>query len=85
MPSSCAPGSALERELSRGLLRGSEKLDRRKLEEGEVLVQQGDEGSDVYLLLDGVLKVEVDGEQVAGVPRSRRPPGGGNPRSGGNP
>jgi hypothetical protein len=60
-----AAESALERELSRGVLRGSEKLERRKLEEGEVLVQQGDEGSDVYLLLDGVLKVEVDGEQVA--------------------
>ena len=60
-----AAESALERELSRGVLRGSEKLERRKLEEGEVLVQQGDEGSDVYLLLDGVLEVEVDGEQVA--------------------
>ena len=60
-----AAESALERELSRGVLRGSEKLERRKLEAGEVLVQQGDEGSDVYLLLDGVLEVEVDGEQVA--------------------
>jgi hypothetical protein len=60
-----AAESALERELSRGVLRGSEKLERRKLDEGEVLVQQGEEGSDVYLLLDGVLEVEVDGERVA--------------------
>jgi cyclic nucleotide-binding protein len=60
-----AAESALERELSRGVLRGSEKLERRKLDEGEVLVAQGDEGSDVYLLLDGVLEVDVDGERVA--------------------
>jgi hypothetical protein len=60
-----AAESALERELSRGLLRGSEKLKREKLDEGEVLVEQGEEGTDVYLLLDGVLEVEVDGERVA--------------------
>jgi len=60
-----AAESALERELSRGVLRGTEKLERRKLGEGEVLVEQGDEGDDVYLLLDGVLAVEVDGEPVA--------------------
>ncbi|HZG36951.1 MAG TPA: cyclic nucleotide-binding domain-containing protein [Gaiellaceae bacterium] len=60
-----AAESALERELSRGVLGGSEKLERKKLAEGEVLVEQGDEGSDVYLLLDGVLEVEVDGERIA--------------------
>src|SRR5688500_11688466 len=48
-----AAESALERELSRGVLRGSEELKRRKLDEGEALVEQGDEGTDVYLLLDG--------------------------------
>jgi CRP-like cAMP-binding protein len=30
-----------------------------------MLVEQGSEGTDLYLLLDGVLGVEVDGEQVA--------------------
>jgi hypothetical protein len=60
-----AAESAFERELSRDVLAGSEKLERRKLREGDVLVEQGDEGSDVYLLLDGVLEVEVDGERVA--------------------
>jgi hypothetical protein len=60
-----AAESALERELSRTLLQGSEELKRRKLDEGEALVEQGDEGTDVYLLLDGVLAVEVDGEEVA--------------------
>jgi Cyclic nucleotide-binding domain len=60
-----AAESALERELSRAVLSGSEELKRRKLDEGEVLVEQGDEGTDVYLLLDGIVAVEVDGEQVA--------------------
>jgi CRP-like cAMP-binding protein len=31
------------------------------------LVVQGDEGKDMYLLLDGVLSVEVDGSPVAQV------------------
>jgi hypothetical protein len=60
-----AAESALERELSRTLLSGDAKLARRKLEEGETLVEQGAEGDDLYLLLDGVLGVEVDGEQIA--------------------
>src|SRR3954453_512477 len=60
-----AAESALERELSRDLLGGDESLERRKLDAGDVLVEQGDDGSDVYLLLDGVLGVEVDGESVA--------------------
>jgi hypothetical protein len=60
-----AAESALERELSRTLLSGDEKLDKRKLGEGAVLVTQGAEGDKLYLLLDGVLGVEVDGEQVA--------------------
>src|SRR3954447_25538841 len=37
----------------------------RKLAEGETLVEQGTEGTDLYLLLDGVLGVEVDGQSVA--------------------
>jgi Cyclic nucleotide-binding domain len=60
-----AAETALERELSRSLLTGDAKLPRRKLEEGETLVEQGAPGDDLYLLLDGVLGVEVDGEQIA--------------------
>lgn len=60
-----AAETALERELSRTLLTGDEKLTKRRLGEGAVLVTQGAEGNDLYLLLDGVLGVEVDGEQVA--------------------
>jgi hypothetical protein len=57
--------TAMERELSRILLSGDQKFDRRKLDEGETLVEQGAEGDDLYLLLDGVLGVEVDGEAIA--------------------
>ena len=60
-----AAESALERELSRALMSGDEKLTKRRLGEGAVLVTQGAEGDKLYLLLDGVLGVEVDGEQVA--------------------
>ena len=60
-----AAESALERELSRALMSGDEKLTKRKLGEGAVLVTQGAEGDKLYLLLDGVVAVEVDGEQVA--------------------
>jgi hypothetical protein len=60
-----AAESALERELSRTLLSGEVDFVRRRLDEGEVLVEQGVEGHDLYLLLDGVLGVEVNGEQVA--------------------
>jgi hypothetical protein len=56
--------SALERQLSRELMAGASPK-RRKLESGETLVQQGEAGNDLYLLLDGVLAVEVDGEEVA--------------------
>jgi len=60
-----AAETALERELSRNVLAGYSKLERRKLAEGEALVEQGAEGDDLYLLLDGVLGVEVDGEEIA--------------------
>lgn len=57
--------SAVERELSLILMREGEKKPKmRNLKEGETLVNQGDEGHEIYLLLDGVLAVEVDGEQL---------------------
>src|SRR5205085_10995259 len=53
-----AAETALERELSRAILSGDTKLARRKLDEGEVLVEEGSAGEDLYLLLDGLLGVE---------------------------
>jgi hypothetical protein len=58
--------SALERELSTHLMRGSDqKPDVIKLHEGDVLVEQGQESTAVFVVLDGVLAVEVNGEEVA--------------------
>ena len=55
----------LERQLSLTIMRSgtSPRIDR--LEAGELLTEQGSEGDDLYLLLDGVLEVEVDGEVLA--------------------
>ena len=57
--------SALERGLSRELMDLRADFERRRLEPDETLVQQGDAGRELYLLLDGVLVVEVDGKEVA--------------------
>lgn len=59
--------SALERELSVAIMRADRKPQRRRIAEGATLTQQGDPGAELYLLLDGVLSVEVDGNVVAEV------------------
>jgi Cyclic nucleotide-binding domain len=59
--------SELERTLSSSIMPSGTKLERRKLGEDEPLVEQGDEGDELFLLLDGVLLVEVDGRPVAEV------------------
>lgn len=60
-----AIGSALERELSVEVIGARPRL--RKLRPGQVLVSQGDTGNDLFLLLDGILRVERDGEAVTEV------------------
>jgi Cyclic nucleotide-binding domain len=57
--------SALERQLSRELMQRGVTPARRKLEAGDTLVEQGEPGEELYVLLDGVLVVEVDGEEIA--------------------
>jgi Cyclic nucleotide-binding domain len=57
--------SALERQLSRDLMTSGARFGRRKLKPDEALVEQGDEGNELFLLIDGVLVAEVDGEPVA--------------------
>lgn len=57
--------TALERELSATIMRGGATPAIRKVKAGRELVTQGDEGDEIYLLLDGVLTVEVDGEALA--------------------
>jgi CRP-like cAMP-binding protein len=48
-------------------MRDDSKPELRKLAEGKTLTEQGEEGADLYLLLDGVLTVEVDGRPLADV------------------
>jgi hypothetical protein len=57
----------LERDLSRVVMEGARKLPRRRVEPGETLVEQGEAEDDLFLLLDGVLDVEVDEKVVAQV------------------
>lgn len=59
--------SALERELSRSIMRDGSVSKPRQVKAGDTLTEQGDPGDELYLLLDGVLAVEVDGETVAEV------------------
>ena len=57
--------TALERRLStRGHAR-RQKPSVRKIKEGNTLTEQGEAGDELFLLLDGVLRVEVDGERLA--------------------
>ena len=57
--------SAMERELSGAIMRGGPKPRIRTLDAGETLVKQGDAATQVYLILDGMFVVEVDGREVA--------------------
>ena len=59
--------SALERELSHSIMREGAASKSKRLEIHDTLVEQGDPGDELYLLLDGVLAAEVDGETVAEV------------------
>ena len=60
-----AAESALERVLSTQIMRGGEKPTFRKVKAGEVLVEQGSEGADLFLVLDGIVRADVDGERMA--------------------
>ena len=59
--------SELERRLATSILRDGAKLVRRRVARGETLVEQGEPGRDLFVLLDGVFDVEIDGEVVAQV------------------
>jgi hypothetical protein len=58
--------TALERTLSAEMMHGGGGQPRvRRLRAGEALVREGDAGTDVFLVLDGVLRVEKDGRRLA--------------------
>jgi hypothetical protein len=60
-----AAETALERELSVRIMGAGARPDTRQLTAGSVLARQGDPGDEIYLLLDGVLALEVDGAAVS--------------------
>ena len=60
-----AAESALEREISRELMAGKMIPERRMLNPDDTLVEQGAPGDELYLVLDGILGVVIDGEEVA--------------------
>jgi hypothetical protein len=57
--------TALEQTLSAQLMHGAARPRISRLEPGAELVRQGDAGQDIYLLLDGVIRVERDGNRLA--------------------
>ena len=57
--------SAIERQLSAHIMHGGPKPQIRTLKAGEALTTQGDAATQVYLVLDGMFVVEVDGREVA--------------------
>jgi hypothetical protein len=57
--------TALERRLSAQIMQGGSKPAIRRVKTGTTLVKQGDSGSEVFLLLDGVLRVEEDDARLA--------------------
>jgi len=59
--------TALERQLSSTIMRGGSKPDVRTIKRGRAVVEQGAPGDELFLLLDGVLDVIVDGEPIAEV------------------
>jgi hypothetical protein len=59
--------TALERDVAGRIMREGGKPGIRKLKAGTVLTEQGGTGDEVFLLLNGVLGVEVDGQAVADV------------------
>lgn len=57
--------SALERQAQEMIMRGGATPTIRTVKSGKVLVEQGTRGDELYLLLNGMLVVEVDGQQLA--------------------
>jgi cyclic nucleotide-binding protein len=66
-PLMTAAETALERELSSTILRSGAKPKIRTLDAGSTLTTQGEAATDVYVVMDGVFAVEIDGAGVAEV------------------
>ena len=59
--------SELERQLSADIMHGGEVPEVRRVKQGAVLSRQGESGGELFLVLDGVVAVDVDGTRLAEV------------------
>jgi hypothetical protein len=59
-----AAESALERQLSHDLMRSGHRPEIRRFDAGSTITVQGEPGRELYLVLDGMLAVEVDGHRL---------------------
>jgi len=57
--------TALERQLSTTIMRGGAKPEIRKVKKGKNVVTQGEEGNELFLVLNGVVSIIVDDEPLA--------------------
>ncbi|HUB71906.1 MAG TPA: cyclic nucleotide-binding domain-containing protein [Acidimicrobiales bacterium] len=57
--------SALERQLSLELMHGKGKPKIREVGPGQFVTEQGMPGNELFLVLDGVVRIEVDGDRLA--------------------
>ncbi|MEO6124135.1 MAG: cyclic nucleotide-binding domain-containing protein [Ilumatobacteraceae bacterium] len=57
--------TALERELSTTIMRSATRPTIRRVEAGSILVEQGSVGDEIFVVLDGVMGIEVDGTELA--------------------
>lgn len=57
--------TVLERQLQDMIMRGSTRATIREVKADKVLAEQGAPGDELYLLLNGLLVVEVDGQRLA--------------------
>jgi hypothetical protein len=60
-----AAETALERQISATIMRGGAMPEIRRLRAGSLLAEQGQPGQEIFLLLDGVIAVSVDGTELA--------------------
>ena len=59
--------SELERTMSSEIMHGDDAPQVRRIKQGATLTRQGDPGDEVFLVLDGVVSVEVDGDPLGEV------------------
>jgi hypothetical protein len=59
--------SELERQISTVIMRGGSAPQVRRIKKGQALTRQGDPGDELFLLLDGIVSVDVDGKEIGEV------------------